>query len=74
MKATAIFKEYIWNVNTIRKVRRITLAEFNEMWLFCELSEGVELARSTFNWHKDAVQDILGIYIECDRQKNWRNT
>ena len=55
MKTPAQFKEYIWLVNTIRKARRITLAEINEKWLQCELSEGVELAHSTFNRHKYAI-------------------
>ena len=35
------------------------------------MSEGVELARSTFNRHKDAILDMFGIYIECDRQHGY---
>lgn len=65
---TAKFKEYIWLVNTIRQARRITFAEIQKKWLDTEMSGGVELARSTFNRHKDAIQDIFGIYIECDRK------
>ena len=72
MKTQAKFKEYIWLVNTILKARKITLSEINEKWVQCELSEGVELARSTFNRHKDAIQDIFGIYIECDRQNGYK--
>ncbi len=71
MKTPAKFKEYIWLVNTIRKARRITLAEINKKWLETDMSEGVELARSTFARHKDAIQDIFGIYIECDRQNGY---
>ena len=47
MKVPAKFKEYIWLVNTIRKYKRITFAEINEKWLETEMSEGVELARSS---------------------------
>lgn len=54
------FKEYIWLVNTIYKARKITLAEINERWLETEMSGGVELARTTFNRHKDAIEDIFG--------------
>lgn len=72
MKIPAKFKEYIWLVNTIRKARRITFAEINERWLETEMSEGIELARSTFNRHKDAIEDIFGIYIDCDRQNGYK--
>ena len=58
MKSFAKFQEYIWLVNTIYKARRITFAEIQKKWLDSELSEGVELARATFNRHKDAVGDI----------------
>jgi len=66
------FKEYIWLVNTIRKARRITFAEINEKWLETEMSEGIELARSTFARHKDAIEDIFGICIDCDRQNGYQ--
>lgn len=39
MKTPIKFKEYIWLVNTIRKARRITLAEINEKWLEMAMSE-----------------------------------
>ena len=68
MKIPSKFKEYIWLVNTIRKARRITFAEINEKWLETDMSE---LARSTFARHKDAIEDIFGIYIDCDRQNGY---
>ena len=70
MKTSAKFKEYIWLVNTIRKAGRISFAELQKKWTDTEMSEGVELARATFNRHKDAIEDIFGIYIECDRREN----
>ena len=36
------------------------------------MSWGVEFARSTFNRHKDTIQDIFGIYIECDRKDGYK--
>ena len=47
MKTYNKFKEYIWLVNTIRQARRITFEEINEKWLNTDMSEGVELPRST---------------------------
>ncbi len=52
MKHKHLFKEYVWLLNTIARYRRITLEEINEKWLETEMSEGIDMARSTFNRHK----------------------
>ena len=72
MTAYTKFKEYIWLVNTIYHAKNITLAEINRRWMQTEMSGGMEMARATFNRHKDAIEDIFGIYIECDRQNGYR--
>ena len=71
MKTSDKFKEYIWLVNTIHRAGRITLSEIQERWLATDMSEGLELARSTFNRHKEAIQDMFGIYIECDKKNGF---
>ena len=60
MKAYALFQEYIWLVNIIHRYGRLTLEEINKHWLDTELSEGVPIARSTFNRHRDAILDMFG--------------
>lgn len=72
MKIQTKFREYIWLINTIRKAGRITFAEIQEKWLETDMSEGVELAHSTFYRHKDAIEDIFGIFIECDRKNGYK--
>ena len=72
MTVPSLFREYIWLVNTIKRAGRISFAEIQKKWLETELSEGVELARSTFNRHKDAIEDIFGIYIDCDRKGGYK--
>ena len=72
MKSYALFQEYIWLVETIHKAGRITLGEINERWLRTEMSEGISIARSTFNRHRDAILDMFGIVIECDRKDGFR--
>ena len=62
------FKEYIWLVNTIYHAKAITFAEINERWLKTDMSEGVEMARTTFYRHKCAIEDIFGIFIDCDKK------
>ena len=72
MKAHYLFREYIWLVNTIREARKISLADINRRWLKTEMSEGIEMARSTFNRHKDAIEDMFGLIIDCDRSDGYR--
>ena len=72
MKTSDKFKEYIWLVNTIYKAGRISFADIQKKWLETEMSDGMELVRSTFNRHKDAIEDIFGIYIDCDRLDKYR--
>lgn len=72
MKSPALFKEYIWLINTIRRAGKISLAEINRKWVDTDMSGGVEFARTTFNRHKDAIEDIFGIFIDCDRRDGHR--
>lgn len=62
------FKEYIWLVNTIYHAKAISLADINKRWLQTDMSEGITLSRTTFFRHKSAIEDIFGIYIECDKK------
>jgi predicted DNA-binding transcriptional regulator YafY len=36
------------------------------------MSEGVPIARSTFNRHRDAILDMFGIVIDCDKKDGFR--
>ncbi len=72
MKNATLFREYVWLLNTIACADRISLVEINEQWVKTEISGGLPFARTTFNRHKDAIQDIFGIIIDCDRKDNYR--
>ena len=72
MKSYALFKEYIWLVNTINFAGKITLEDINRKWVETDMSEGLPIVRSTFNRHKDAIQDIFGIDIECDKRDGFK--
>ncbi len=71
MKASSLFKEYVWLVNTISRVGRISLHEINERWLLTDMSKGVPFSRSTFRRHRQAVEDMFGIIIECDAENRY---
>ena len=66
------FREYIWLVNTISYHRSISLNELNELWVQTEMSGGLPMARNTFLRHKDAIEQMFGIYIECDAHRGYR--
>lgn len=72
MTTPTIFKEYIWLVNTIYRAGKISLVDINKKWIRTEMSGGVEIPRTTFNRHKEAIEDIFGIYIDCDRKDGYR--
>ncbi len=72
MRYQTLFKQYVWLVNIIVRHGRICLEEINERWMETEMSEGMPMARSTFNRHKEAIEDIFGIYIECDRKDGYK--
>ena len=71
MKASALFKEYVWLVNTIRQAGRITLREINERWLRTDMSGGVEFSRTTFRRHRAEVEEMFGIIIDCDKDNRY---
>lgn len=71
MKAAVLFKQYVWLVDTIRRARRISLADLSARWSLTELSEGAALSRTTFNRHRAAVEEIFGITIGCDADNRY---
>lgn len=72
MKIPTLFKEYIWLIETIHQAGKISFAEINEKWRKREESGGVEFARTTFNRHRDAILDMFGVVIDCDRKDGYR--
>ena len=68
MTTYTIFKEYIWLVNTIYHAKAITFAEINERWLKTDMSEGISLSRTTFHRHRIAIEEMFGLFIECDKK------
>lgn len=72
MKIPILFKQYIWLIETINRAGKISLAEINELWQRREESEEMPLSRTTFNRHRDAILDMFGIIIECDRKDGYR--
>lgn len=68
MKASEIFKQYIWLVDLIYRSNGISLEKMNKLWTQTSMSGGIPMSRATFNRHKDAIEDIFGIFIHCERK------
>ena len=68
MKAPEIIKQYIWLTDTIYRSGDISLQELNERWMKTEMSGGIPMARTTFNRHRMAIEEIFDLCIECRRK------
>ena len=59
--------KYVWLVETLYRAKKITLKEINRKWTETELSEGEEIPRRTFHTWKNAVEEMFGLVIMCDK-------
>jgi hypothetical protein len=67
MKQVKLFRQYIWIINTLRLNDKMTLSQLNQKWIDDCVTDGNPLARSTFNHHREAIQDLFGVIIDCER-------
>jgi hypothetical protein len=47
---------------------KMTLSQLNQKWIDDCVTDGNPLARSTFNHHREAIQDLFGVIIDCERK------
>lgn len=68
--STRLIRRYVWLIDTIRRARKITLEEINQKWLeersLRRNKEG-KIPERTFHRHRQAIADLFGIDILCDR-------
>lgn len=72
MRHKELFKTYIWLIETINNYGPITLEQLGKLWLKSTVSDGVPMARSSFNRHREDIEDIFGIRFVCDRSNGWK--
>lgn len=58
-----LFSRYVWLF--IHRAGKITFEEINARWLRSELSGGETLSLRTFHHHRDAIEELFDINIEC---------
>ena len=66
---TELLQKYIWLVQTFIRAGEngLNLSEISERW---EDRFDSPYSRRTFNNHREAVEDVFGIRIECNRSTN----
>ena len=69
MKIADIFKQYIWITDTLNRTGGLSLQELNERWIRTEMSGGQPMPRSTFNRHKQDIEEMFGICIESSARE-----
>lgn len=72
MRHKDLFKTYIWLVETIHRLGSASLQELGRLWENSSLYDGNPLARTSFNRHREDIEDIFGIRIICNRSDGWR--
>ena len=60
-----LFSRYVWLLETIHRAGKITFEEINARWLRSELRGGETLSLRTFHHHRDAIEELFDINIEC---------
>lgn len=65
-------RKYIWLLDTIRRNKKLTFKELNELWLNDEISEGIELPIRTFHKWRIAIEDLFAINIENEGRGEYR--
>lgn len=70
MKTSELFRQYTWMIETFRRSGPLTLKDFNRLWVRSSFSDGREMARSTFNHNREAIEEMFGVTIGCHLENN----
>lgn len=65
-----LIRRYVWLIDVIRRAGQITLEEINQKWRderTLRLEHEDEIPERTFHRHRQAIADIFGIDILCNR-------
>ncbi len=68
---TNLFNRYVWLVDTIHRAEGITFEEINKKWLQTDWSEGQKIPSRTFHNHRNKIEELFNITIECDNYNRY---
>lgn len=72
MRHKDLFKTYIWLIETIHRNGPLTLSDIGSLWIKSSLSNGIPISRTSFNRHREEIEEIFGIKIVCSRSNGNR--
>ncbi|MDH8702494.1 hypothetical protein M2138_001860 [Dysgonomonadaceae bacterium PH5-43] len=68
-----LFNRYVWLVDIIYRREKITFEEINEYWQRSLLNtDGEDLPLRTFHNHRQAIEQMFDINIECDKRNGYK--
>ena len=72
MTPTSLFNRYLWLLEQLSPNRRLTKEEIDRLWEISSLNKSGEkvIPRRTFVRMRDAIVELFGIRIACDRSAN----
>ena len=66
--ASNLLKRYIWIVDTIKRLGRISSRELDRRWANCPYANGESrLPRRTFYNYRQAIEELFSVTILCDQ-------
>lgn len=71
MRNIDTFRQYIWLVSTIQRLRRISYGDIKRLWKDNDMNEGKPLSRTTFYRLRQSIRDMFGVCIESDNQHQY---
>lgn len=72
MRTTDTFKQYCWLVNTIYLHKKISLKHIQKLWIDDDLNNGKPLSRPTFFRLTEAIEEMFGLIIICERKNGYQ--
>lgn len=63
-----LFRRYVWLVETVKKGKKLTFDEISRLWDESKFNiNRSKLALRTFHNHREAIDQLFGIKVLCDR-------
>ena len=72
-RTSKLFNRFVWLVDLIYRLGNVSFEEIKERWRCSSLNEEEkELPLRTFHNHRDTIQDMFDINIECDKRNGYK--
>lgn len=66
------YNRYLWLLNTLLQYKKLSLKQLQRKWENSSVNDGSDLSRRTFFEHKNAVEEMFQVNIECDSSDGYK--